>query len=462
MFNSTTLPTDARRFAGEFGRFLWSRLQRNTNAVITAFVTATFVSVVPGQALDPPSISTSGSFSPPQTVSMAAAQGTIFYTTDGSTPTNASPEYVAAFNVFSSTQLNAIAYSSGTSSSVTTAYVEINPSLPTPALWLDANSGVTTGSGSLPAVSTWADLSNNSNSASSASGSEPVYRTDSINALPVVGFNGSSQYLSLPSGFASLSNISIFVVTQPRSLTPGAHIFDLGEGSSGNNILVQLSSSGSYGEFWVYSGSSGTSVRSLHPLVQNQYQLLEAVQSGGAATFYVNGLSGAENSGMHSIPVVTRTANYIGRASAGGSYYHGKIAEIILFSSALTESQRKTVEAYLIHKYQLFSSVPSPPVISVPGGLLDAPTQVVVTSQPGAIIRITTDGSTPTINSPVYTGSPISINYSQRVKAIAFLNGLQSGVATATYVLDPSHWPAPNSDDTATPSINLELPVPTE
>jgi hypothetical protein len=340
--------------------------------------------------------------------------------------------------------------------------VEINPSLPSPALWMEADTGVTTGTGSPPSVSTWADLSNNSNSAASAGGSEPTYKTDSINGLPAVSFNGSSQYLSLPSGFGSLNDISMFIVTQPRSLTPDAHILDLGEGSSGNNILFQMSSSGSYGEFWVYDGSSGTCARSLQPLVQSQYQLLEAVQSAGTATFYVNGIAGAENSGMNSIPSVTRPANFIGKASAGGSFYHGKIAEIILFSSALSESQRKTVEAYLIHKYQLLFSIPLPPVISVPSGVLDVPTQVVITSQPGVITRVTTDGSIPTISSPVYTGNPISINYSQTIKAISFLKGVQSGVANATYVLDSSHWPAPNSDDTATPSVNLELPVPTE
>ena len=61
----------------------------------------------------------------------------------------------------------------------------------------------------------------------------------------------------------------------------------------------------------------------------------------------------------------------------------------------------------------------------------------------GATIRYTTDGSTPTASSPVYTG-PIAVTQSRTIRAIAMKSGmLNSAVASATYTVQ-----------TATPTFN--------
>jgi hypothetical protein len=53
----------------------------------------------------------------------------------------------------------------------------------------------------------------------------------------------------------------------------------------------------------------------------------------------------------------------------------------------------------------------------------------------GAIIHYTTDGTKPTISSPVYT-APVSVNASETIKAIAVASGYTtSGVASATYTI---------------------------
>lgn len=87
-------------------------------------------------------------------------------------------------------------------------------------------------------------------------------------------------------------------------------------------------------------------------------------------------------------------------------------------------------------------------VISTPGGKVATPTfsrpsgthgtpfsVTLATSTVGAIIRFTTDGSTPTGSSTAY-GGPIHLTSSATVKAIAIKNGMTtSDVASATYTL---------------------------
>jgi hypothetical protein len=81
---------------------------------------------------------------------------------------------------------------------------------------------------------------------------------------------------------------------------------------------------------------------------------------------------------------------------------------------------------------------PAPtPNFSPPAGTYNGPQQVITITDglQGATIYFTTDGSMPTLASPVY-GGPFAINRSTRVEAIAISNGYQtSGVAVADYTL---------------------------
>jgi hypothetical protein len=77
-----------------------------------------------------------------------------------------------------------------------------------------------------------------------------------------------------------------------------------------------------------------------------------------------------------------------------------------------------------------------PPTFSPPAGTYNQPQTVALsTVTSGATIRYTTDGSTPTAASPVYSG-PISVTQTTTIRAIAVATGmLDSTVATAVYTL---------------------------
>jgi len=80
------------------------------------------------------------------------------------------------------------------------------------------------------------------------------------------------------------------------------------------------------------------------------------------------------------------------------------------------------------------------PTFSVPAGTYTAVQSVTISdATPGATIYYTTNGNTPTISSPVYTGAAIPVNITTTVKAFAVgaPGYSNSPVATAIYTLPP-------------------------
>lgn len=66
-------------------------------------------------------------------------------------------------------------------------------------------------------------------------------------------------------------------------------------------------------------------------------------------------------------------------------------------------------------------------------------TTVTMTAESGAEIRYTTDGTTPTASSSLYS-APITLNATTTVKAIALKNGLNSSVATKVFTKSNGGW----------------------
>lgn len=88
-----------------------------------------------------------------------------------------------------------------------------------------------------------------------------------------------------------------------------------------------------------------------------------------------------------------------------------------------------------------FTYAPTP-AMSIPGGIYGGPLNVTITSpDPTFTIRYTTDGSTPTATSTVYTG-PVAINNTTVLRARCFSangNVLPGFVETHTYLINVNH-----------------------
>lgn len=361
--------------------------------------------------------------------------------------------------------IKAIAILGPDTSPIATSYISFEPAtamIPRTGLklWLKSDFGPVATSGS---ISRWVDLSNSNNDATqSNSANQPSLQTAVINGLASTIYNGTSQFFDLTSGFADLtSGCSLFFVVKPKSTGSGTILVS---GNSGPTDMINVQNNGTQGVFECYNSTTPSTLStSSGALALNRYQLIEATQTGpGSGTIYVNGSLAAQGP-LQNLLNVTRTQNRVAADLSASSFWQGEIAELLVFNRNLTQAERASTSAYLIWKFQVTSAAATaPPIISVPGGTLVEPTQVAIATQGNAVTYVTTDGTPPNpTTSPVYQ-KPLNVSYSQTVQAISVVDGVQSTISSASYVLDPSKFPAPNPSDPTTLQLDLDLPTLTQ
>ena len=401
-----------------------------------------------------------------QTVTLAAGSGdTIWYTLDGSTPIASAPsiQYTGPFSVTQSTVVKAIKASAP--STILTSFIAIDPdSAVVPrnglSLWLRPGFGQFS-----PGSSNWVDLSGNGGDATL----QPTVciQQNSLNgysmatnecAIVPPGFFG---YLTLPSGMNSFNGTSVFAVGKPVNYgaNNGGVWLDLGNGSASNNIRLENNGTGgTSASFSIYNGAASSSISAASSVNIGNYQILAGTQNGSTSgSLYVNGV--LKTTGTLNKPnSLARTGSRLmATAASSGAGYNGGLVEVLVYNRALTSAEIAATHSYLLNKYQLLNAAPTAPIISLPTSSLAAPSQVTISAPPDCTVYFTTDGSTPSTSSQVYS-NPLWIYYTQTVKAIAVKNTLTSSVSSATYTLDSSTWPAPNPSD---PPLNITPQLPT-
>jgi hypothetical protein len=216
-------------------------------------------------------------------------------------------------------------------------------------LWLRADNGITSSSGS---VSEWSDLSGSNNHASQTSSSnQPAIISEAINTQPAVRFNGSSNYLILP--YTQTIGIKdnpyeAFVVAKTSNSNVqflfSSDTFEKYElhlnGAAGARFIPVASTYIDEGTNGVYSDGN--------PHVFSS----RASSTGG--TVRVDGIDGGTTT--NNIISSDAIPFKIGYRGADATYYfNGDIAEVILYNSTLSSSDRNTVEQYLAGRYGITS-----------------------------------------------------------------------------------------------------------
>jgi hypothetical protein len=122
------------------------------------------------------------------------------------------------------------------------------------------------------------------------------------------------------------------------------------------------------------------------------------------------------------------------------SPFWGDLAELIIYDRPLPGDERKSVEDYLLAKYEI-GPVTTPMLVPAGGSFTASVSVTIANRTPGAEVFYTLDGTEPTVSSTPYAG-PIEISSTVTLKAKAFRDGLgDSATATAGFTRDGDFAP---------------------
>ncbi len=247
--------------------------------------------------------------------------------------------------------------------------------------------------------------------------SKPVLAKDPVSGFEVVRFDGKDDALKLASRLSGTIRTVFAVVRE-----------DADAGGVGRALLGDVSKADFYGaasSWWYFI--NGPYAQTSPSIVNGQTWLDGAV---------IDGTRTARPKTLSVVSVQTTagvTADRLGGAMFG-QWWKGDVAELLLYEEPLDDAARKTVEDYLALKYAAYVATAGAPRISPNGATFaDAVTVSLTTPTPGAVVRYTTDGTTPTATSPLYTG-PFELLATTTVRARAFRGGMKpSRVALASF-----------------------------
>jgi hypothetical protein len=232
--------------------------------------------------------------------------------------------------------------------------------IPGCAFWLDAADATTfTLSGSN--ISQWRDKSSNGFAGTAVS--SPTLQSNSINGLPAVQFNGSSQYINFGNVLnIGTSQISVFAVTR---FTGNAGVVGKGNycGTFGrwglyryeSTATMYVDNSPNPGGVANFSNSATTTQLLAGSWDRTTVTGLQNGVQQGSASF-----SSSSNFSNTHLLIVGGFVTCDATAGVPGFYLNGVIGEVLIYLGPVTTLQRQQVEGYLAWKWGLQSNLPSP------------------------------------------------------------------------------------------------------
>lgn len=205
-------------------------------------------------------------------------------------------------------------------------------------LWLKADA--IDGLSDSDPVTTWADASSAGNDMTGAGASRPLYRTNIVNSLPAVQFDGADSLST--SGNVTMKPATVIAVSWVDNV------------SSWRTVLSQTE--GWHNRLNIFDGKHNLDKQALVVIgtatantpVQTWTVSTVTYASNGAYAFYQNG--DAEGAGTTD---VTFTSNPLTLGQVTGQGWLGYFAEILVYDSVLSSGDLANITAYLSEKYAL-------------------------------------------------------------------------------------------------------------
>ena len=228
-------------------------------------------------------------------------------------------------------------------------------------LWLRADcvNGVDNDPADNSTVTTWSDLSGNGNNATGYG--TPTFQSDSanlINSQPVINFNGSATFTSIDIRAITRPNVTIFSVYKLRSSNT-VGVWGIDDGGWDRFFMARWT-----GDNGIISHSGTTAVpNSGENGVTKYVTTIYKYNVSSGSSVYSNGalVSSFTDNAAESAAQTTLRIGSIGAIGSGYALI-GDVAEIIIFSQALSAADLITVNGYLNTKYNLGISSGNLPV----------------------------------------------------------------------------------------------------
>jgi len=245
------------------------------------------------------------------------------------------------------------------------------------SLWLDA-ADATTITLNTTKVTQWNDKSvSGYNFTQGTSGNQPTYSTASQNTLNTITFtSANSTYLvgTASTTFMGTNSISVYGVFKINDSTSASSVFAKSLYGPGAGRIALAARD---------PGTPATLVSGVQGATQNAFVITSDTYTAGAwrtvgfvtdrlgftTTAYQNGTSlGDVTISSDTTTNLTNSSSMLvgaynsfssgGLPPQGGYYLDGAVAELLLFSTALTTNQRQQVEGYLAWKWGLQANLP--------------------------------------------------------------------------------------------------------
>ncbi len=240
-------------------------------------------------------------------------------------------------------------------------------SIPGVTMWLETTSdasfaGKTYNDGEIISGATnstiWYDINPQSGLKYSAlsAGANPSYNTSSINGLPTLYFDGSSQYLKLDPTILLNTTYTVVVVESPTRAATSNPAYFIGPNNScsGNDCFIFGYAAGAAPIIrlghWSYDlDTDAYTIGSLASYNLGRPTIHVGMLASGGKLYYKDGIFGASNSQTN---LLTSNAS-MNIAKSVTNFYQGNIGEIIIFNRALKFDERQDIESYLSKKWDV-------------------------------------------------------------------------------------------------------------
>lgn len=224
-------------------------------------------------------------------------------------------------------------------------------------MWFDANDLSTITKDGSGNISQWNDKSANASHATGPAGREPLYQASGINGLGTIDYVLPNDifYVPDPVGIIGSQNRTIFVVCEVAA-TGFKYFVHFGQDTKPKAFgLIQIGST-------FYVTLSGVNISSGFTFGVNTPRIVAAKLDGtlaGHITTYMDGFA-STNALTDVVNTTAISVSSFGDVARGNVFpMDGRVGEILVYNSALSDVNHQKAEGYLAHKWGLTANLPA-------------------------------------------------------------------------------------------------------